>query len=278
MAPTKRSPGSALALRCERQRRISTKATIDSTALSANTYGAAGAGQQRAGHHRADDARHVHRDAVERQRRGQFVARHHLGHDGGEHRPAHRHADAVGEGQRQQQRRRQRIGQRQRAQHHGHAAPPTAAWRRSSAAGRRCRPARRWAGRARTPAAWTRPAPAPPSPGCRSARSSARPPRRRSSTSSCWRPARPATACGTPARFSGARRRTGARLLLIAAQAYGDAKRQTPPQRGFVGAGKLKLGSVILEGFFALVLDRRQHHDRRSSAPPRPAGRPTAAA
>ena len=35
--------------------------------------GAAGAGQQRAGHHRADDARQVHRDAVQRQRRRQLV-------------------------------------------------------------------------------------------------------------------------------------------------------------------------------------------------------------
>ena len=39
IAPTKRSPGSALTRRCERQRRISPKATIDSPALSRNTKG-----------------------------------------------------------------------------------------------------------------------------------------------------------------------------------------------------------------------------------------------
>ena len=39
IAPTKRSPGSALTLRCERQRRISRNATTDRIAFSRKTYG-----------------------------------------------------------------------------------------------------------------------------------------------------------------------------------------------------------------------------------------------
>ena len=116
---------------------------------------AASAGQQRAGDRRADDARHVHRHAVERQRARQLRARHHAGHDGGEHRPAHRQADAVEEGEQQQ---------RAPTAHRRATAPPassrsarpTTACLRSSAGGRRCRPARRSAGRAGTSAACPR--------------------------------------------------------------------------------------------------------------------------
>ena len=64
----------------------------DSTRVQHEDPGAAGAGDDRAGHQRADDARAVHRHAVERQRLRQLRPRHHLGDDGGEHRPAHRQA------------------------------------------------------------------------------------------------------------------------------------------------------------------------------------------
>ena len=144
--------GQRAVLGAERQRRIVTKATAASTALSTNTAPLptlARIAPAITGPTMRDTFIAMPLSASAAR---QLLARHQLGHDGGEHRPAHRQPDAVGEGQHQQQRRRQRTGQRQRGQQQRDQRPPTAAWRRSSGAGRRCRPARRWAGRAGTPA------------------------------------------------------------------------------------------------------------------------------
>jgi hypothetical protein len=151
MAPTKRSPGSALVRGSSASAGSARRPAPASTALSTNTAGRAPAWPA------------AHRPAPGRPRATgssrcrsapappAVVARHGLRHDGGEHRPAHRQADAVGEGQQQQQ---LRVSSRPAPARPAavRSPTPTAACRRSSAGGRRCRPARRWAGRAGTPA------------------------------------------------------------------------------------------------------------------------------
>ena len=105
IAPTKRSPGSALAaFGSRRQRQMTTPATIDSTALSANTYALPALAISAPA-----TIGPMMRDAfiampLSASAAGNCVPRHQLRHDGCEHRPAHRQPDAVGEGQRQQQR------------------------------------------------------------------------------------------------------------------------------------------------------------------------------
>ena len=69
IAPTKRSPGSVLVRGCERQRRIGDEGHRRQQRVEHEDRAAAHAGQDGAGHHRADDARQVHRDAVQRHRR-----------------------------------------------------------------------------------------------------------------------------------------------------------------------------------------------------------------